>query len=61
MTQESPITRSGSHPVDNVDWTKVGDLLLLSQLITRENLQIALSLAIKMRMPLGRILSCIAT
>lgn len=57
MTQESPITRSGSHPVDNVDWTKVGELLLLSQLITRENLQIALSLAIKMRMPLGRILS----
>jgi hypothetical protein len=41
----------------NADWAKIGELLVISQLISQENLDSALSLATKMRMPLGRILT----
>jgi hypothetical protein len=40
-----------------VDWTRVGELLVVSQLLSRENLSSAAMLAMRMRMPLGRILS----
>src|SRR6516162_10694021 len=49
----------GTSPIDErtVDWTKVGELLVISKLISQDNLSGATILATRMRMPLGRILS----
>jgi hypothetical protein len=59
MTHGSPSGDFGRPPVDerNIDWTRVGELLVISQLLSRENLSSAATLAMRMRMPLGRILS----
>src|SRR5271168_3488109 len=50
-TSVGPETNPGPTPI------RIGELLVLSGLVTQENLEGAVSLSAKLKMPLGRILS----